>query len=73
MLLWKNSTRVYVQTYSPHHIDAIVTEEQGNMKRRFTGFYGNPETSKRKESWKLLEQLSMSCNLPWVCMGILTR
>ncbi|KAK9985942.1 hypothetical protein SO802_030893 [Lithocarpus litseifolius] len=68
-LLWKNSTRVDVQTYSPRHIDAIVTEEQGNKKWRFTGFYGNPETSKREESWKLLEQLSKSCDLPWVCMG----
>ncbi|KAL4627161.1 hypothetical protein ACB092_05G147900 [Castanea dentata] len=68
-LLWKSSTRVDVQTYSPRHIDAIVTEEQGNKKWRFTGFYGNPETSKREESWKLLEQLSRSCDLPWVCMG----
>ena len=68
-LLWKSSMRVDVQTYSPRHIDAIVTEEQGNKKWRFTGFYGNPETSKREESWKPLEQLSRSCDLPWVYMG----
>ncbi|XP_075645553.1 uncharacterized protein LOC142616624 [Castanea sativa] len=68
-LLWKSSTRVDVQKYSPHHIDAIVTEEQGNKKWRFTGFYGNPETNKREESYRLLEKLSKSCDLPWVCMG----
>ena len=68
-LLWKSSTRVDIQTYSPRHIDAIVTKEQGNKKWRFTGFYGNLETSKRKELWKLLEQLSRSSDLPWVCMG----
>ena len=39
--LWKTSTGVDVQTYFPCHIDAIVTEEQGNKKWRFTGFYGN--------------------------------
>ena len=31
-LLWKNSMKVDVQTYSPRHIDAIVTEEQGNKR-----------------------------------------
>nr|POF06807.1 hypothetical protein CFP56_66892 [Quercus suber] len=41
----------------------------GNKKWRFTGIYCNLETSKREESWKLLEQLSRSCDLPWVCMG----
>ena len=31
-LLWKSSMKVDVQTYSPRHIDAIVTKEQGNKK-----------------------------------------
>ena len=35
----------------------------------FTGFYGLPETRKRGESWKLLENLSRRSNLSWVCMG----
>ena len=68
-LLWKSSLKVDVQTYSPHHIDTIVIEEQENKRWRFTGFYGHPEISKREDLWKLLEQLSRSCDLPWVCMG----
>lgn len=68
-LSWKSSMRVDVQTYSPHHIDAIVNEAQRSMKWRFTGFYGHPETCKREESWMLLEQLSGKMDLPWVIMG----
>ncbi|XP_050290338.1 uncharacterized protein LOC126728582 [Quercus robur] len=68
-LLWKESLLVDVQTFSPRHIDVIVTEDAGKMKWRFTGFYGNPETHKREESWSLLVSLSTRCDLPWVCMG----
>ena len=31
-LLWKNTIKVDVLTYSPMHIDTIVTEEQGMKK-----------------------------------------
>ena len=68
-LLWRSSTKVDVQTYSPHHIDAIITDDQGNRKWRFTGFYGHPETSKREESWRLLEELERRYALPWICIG----
>ena len=68
-LLWRNTLQVDIQTYSPRHIDAIVSEEQGTKKWRFTGFYGHPETGQREESWKLLENLSHRSDLPWICMG----
>ena len=68
-LLWKESQTVDVQTFSPRHIDAIVSEDGGDRKWRFTGFYGNPETKKREESWALLVNLSKRSALPWVCMG----
>ena len=66
--LWRSSLQVDILSYSPGHIDAIVSEEQGRKKWRFTGFYGHPEASKRGESWSLLEDLSCWSNLPWVCM-----
>ena len=46
-LLWKESVVVDVQNFSPRHIDVVVSEDGGNKIWRFTGFYGNPETSKR--------------------------
>ncbi|KAL0009751.1 hypothetical protein SO802_004859 [Lithocarpus litseifolius] len=69
VLFWKDSLSVDVQTYSPNHIDAVITEEDGNKKWRFTGLYGHPKTSKREESWRLLVNLSTRSDLPWVCMG----
>ena len=69
VLLWRSSMKVDVQTYSPNHIDAIVTNDHGNRKWRFTGFYGHPETGKREESWRLLEELERRYALPWICMG----
>ena len=68
-LLWKESLLVEVQTFSPRHIDVIITEDAGKKKWRFIGFYGYPETNKREESWSLLVNLSTRCELPWVCMG----
>ena len=49
-LLLKDSLVVEVQTFSPRHIDAIITEDGGNKKWRFMGFYGHLETNKREES-----------------------
>ena len=69
VLLWRSSMKVDVQTYSPNHIDAIVTDDHGNRKWRFTGFYGHTETGKREESWRLLEELERRYALPWICMG----
>uniref|UniRef100_A0A7N2R7P6 DUF4283 domain-containing protein n=1 Tax=Quercus lobata TaxID=97700 RepID=A0A7N2R7P6_QUELO len=68
-LIWKNTLQVEPLTYSLRHIDVIVNEEGGNKRWRFTGFYGNPEMSKREESWSLIRNLSNRCDLPWVIIG----
>ena len=57
-----------IQSYSDRHIDAIVTECLG-FKWWITGFYGNPEAHRRKESWDLLKALSRKFNLPWLCLS----
>ena len=66
--LWKKEISVDVQSYSDRHIDAIITEDSG-FKWRITGFYGNPEVHRRKESWNLLKALSKMLQLPWLCFG----
>ena len=45
-LLWRSSLHVDILSYSPRHIDAIVSEEQSMKKWRFIRFYGHPETRK---------------------------
>ena len=54
---------------SVSHIDSIVDEGNNSARWRSTGFYGNPETSRRVESWQLLHSLSTVSPLPWVVIG----
>lgn len=68
-LLWKKEIQVEVQTYFEHHIDSIIMSEGDSPRWRFTGFYGNPKTNKREESWSLLTRLARGNALPWVCIG----
>ena len=48
------------------YIDGIVNEGSTSNKWHMTGFYGNPDTSRRVESWKLLNSLSAISPLPWL-------
>ncbi|KAK2995799.1 hypothetical protein RJ640_026566 [Escallonia rubra] len=62
-------TQMSARSYSKFYIDATVEDVNGKGKWRFTGFYGHPNTSKRKESWNLLRRLGGSYNLHWLCDG----
>ncbi|GMY22353.1 hypothetical protein FCV25MIE_17594 [Fagus crenata] len=68
-LLWNDRMRVQVTSYSRSHIDASVEDKGTGKKFHLTGFYGNPETHKRRESWALLKHLSHLSSSPWVCIG----
>uniref|UniRef100_A0A7N2KPM2 DUF4283 domain-containing protein n=1 Tax=Quercus lobata TaxID=97700 RepID=A0A7N2KPM2_QUELO len=68
-LLWKQELKVAVQTYSNSHIDAVISPNDSTQDWRFTGFYGNPETSKREELWLLLKRLASTNTLPWFYIG----
>lgn len=69
ILFWKNPLDVDVLNFSVGHVDCMVTMD--DKKWRFTGFYGNPDHSKRVHSWELMRRLS-SCysdEVPWVLGG----
>ena len=68
-MLWFDQVDVVVSTYSRNHIDARVVKKSSGTGFHVTGFYGNPETHKRKESWALLKHLSSLSSEPWICMG----
>ena len=68
MLLWTDSSSVSIRSYSPHHIDASVTLADG-IHWRFTGFYGQPMTSRRFLSWELLRRLGTANSEPWLVAG----
>ena len=68
VLYWKNDLLVDVVFSSLNHIDAIINKDT-EVAWCFTGFYGEPETHKRHESWDLLRNLHRQNSLPWLCAG----
>lgn len=68
-LLWKREIDLEIMGYSKSFIDTIITEQDSGFRWRITGFYGNPETHRRKESWEELGALSRKLKLPWLCYG----
>ncbi|KAG6667193.1 hypothetical protein CIPAW_01G083900 [Carya illinoinensis] len=67
-LLWKTRDNVTIHNYLRWHISAYVVTgtEQPWL---FTGFYGNPKTSKRHLSWEFLKSLKPVNKTPWLCCG----
>ncbi|KAM7276738.1 hypothetical protein ACFE04_018604 [Oxalis oulophora] len=61
---WTNCVNVEVLSYSAEHIDVIV-----DSLWRCTGFYGNPNTTLRINSWRLLAGLKGMYDLPWLVRG----
>ena len=53
-MLWFDQVELAISMYSRNHIDAWVAEKSTGKGFRLTGFYGNLETHKHKESWALL-------------------
>ncbi|KAL5565680.1 hypothetical protein UlMin_028844 [Ulmus minor] len=71
-LLWTDSVDVRLLTGSKGHIDAIISSHD-NSKWRFTGMYGNPDTTLRTQFWDLMKRLGDSHSLPWLCGGDLNE
>ncbi|XP_073282346.1 uncharacterized protein [Primulina huaijiensis] len=70
MLLWRTPFEVIIHSYSSGHIDCSIQHEEKLW--RFTGFYRNPDSSRRHFSWDMLQRLcSMPelCNLTWLVGG----
>lgn len=68
-MFWRKEVNLKIQSYSRHHIDAVVIEKGSGFKWRLTGFYGQPETHRRIKSWRYLDTLSRQFSLPWLCFS----
>jgi len=66
VLMWKEGIIVEVQTYSQSHIDALVDGGADIGWWHFTGFYGNLDTAKRKESWAKRQHLKGTSAFLWL-------
>ena len=67
-IFWKEGCNLSLDTYSPNHIDVIINKGSKD-EWRFTGFYGEPDTRNRNESWEKLRRLKNKFTLPWLCAG----
>ena len=65
-LLWMNEAFVEVISYSQNHIDVLIGEYEYGKRWKFTGFYEDPDTSKRFRSWDLLRYVKVSNVSPWL-------
>ncbi|KAK9984587.1 hypothetical protein SO802_034112 [Lithocarpus litseifolius] len=68
-MLWKEGIKVEVKTYSQDHMDAWVEGGWDGGCWHLTGFYGNPDTVKRPESWAKLKYLKGISSLSWLAIG----
>ena len=68
-LQWKSDSKVAIQGFSRWHIDAHVACTITRLTWRLTGFYGQPDTSRREETWSILESLGHFNHLSWLCIG----
>ena len=66
VLFWKNSVNLTVVDSHKYYINVIINKS-GNDEWRFTGFYGELNSSKRNEAWAKLRSLSSNQNIPWLC------
>ena len=66
-MFWRREVDLEIKSFLRHHIDVVVTEEGTGFKWRIIGFYGHPETHRRKESWNFLNTLNSQFQLPWMC------
>ncbi|KAK8292764.1 hypothetical protein V6Z11_D06G140800 [Gossypium hirsutum] len=67
-LLWRDGVGVTIQNYSKYHIDSLVCMEDGE-KFRFTGFYGQTESSLRHQAWDMLRRVKSTVNEGWIVGG----
>nr|POE52452.1 hypothetical protein CFP56_74007 [Quercus suber] len=65
-MLWKETVKLDMQNFFMSHIDAWVDRGPGVGWWHLTGFYGNPETRRRPESWAKLKHLRTTSSLPWL-------
>ena len=67
-IFWKEGFPLEVVKYSKNYIDSIINKGKDNAWR-FTGFYGEPDTTKIHEAWSKLRALKNLGSLPWLCAG----
>ena len=68
VIFWKEDFDLIVETFSEYHIDSTINKNKEG-EWRFTGFYWEPDTQKRHDSWGRLRSLKARGKASWLCVG----
>lgn len=55
--------------YSISHITSIIQDTNSGDVWSLTGFYGQPETCKRVESWDILDRVNKDSEMGWCILS----
>lgn len=66
VLYWRESINLIVEGSDTHFFDAVIDKSTKNGWR-LIGFYGEPYTARRHESWDKLRALNSRLERPWLC------
>ncbi|GAA0152411.1 hypothetical protein LIER_10900 [Lithospermum erythrorhizon] len=67
-MLWPRSLNVTVMSYSSHHIEALI-EDEDVIPWSFVGFYGHHEVKHKRISLELLRFINNNSSLPTAFLG----
>lgn len=67
-LLWRRKDEVLLRSFNKNHINVVVQMKEDNTFR-LTRIHGEPDRSKRSETWQLIRNLSRDNSMPWVLIG----
>ncbi|XP_060972610.1 uncharacterized protein LOC133038464 [Cannabis sativa] len=67
-MLWKDGNEGSLLGFSHNHIDMRIVMEDGVLWR-LIGLYGEPNRSRRENTWRLLKELAEDDTLPWCVIG----
>ncbi|CAL1392116.1 unnamed protein product [Linum trigynum] len=68
-LFWQEGVNLEIKGTTKFFMDAVIKDDRGRDKWRFTGIYGWPEKENHHRTWDLLRELNDGRDLPWLCAG----
>ncbi|CAH9089342.1 unnamed protein product [Cuscuta epithymum] len=69
IMAWNDEVEMEVKDNNPNFIDGRVVLRSSADSWRLTGFYGFPETVRRREAWRMMEGLAEGNDGPWMMIG----
>ena len=60
---------MFIVYFTLFELSDVIINKGKEDEWRFTGFYGEPDTRIRNESWEKLRRLKNKFTLPWLCAG----